>query len=291
MVWHNSSIGKIRRIGNFPLKISGIYYCNNCVFPFTGQENVCRLLEVSLRLRSAAKRCEDRIDGIPMNIPFPNVIFKTPGTKIAVAGDLPRDTIAFYFHPEDEILLREWGLIPDEPFWPIQLSENLLHLIAEFRYLLGRFTIRGMVDQLDWVCLQIIREVCFQRVSDEYQAAPESRIREAALYLQHHFEQKISCDAVASRFGFSHSGFFREWRRHFDCSPQHYIMNFRLKAAALRLIQTDLPVAVIAAEVHYSSLTAFYQKFREKYGCSPQHFRLNAEFWKREFPDLNIPQK
>ena len=33
------------------------------------------------------------------------MIFKTPGMKIAVAGDLPRDTIAFYFQPAEEKLL------------------------------------------------------------------------------------------------------------------------------------------------------------------------------------------
>ena len=291
MFWHNSSIREIARAGNFPLKISGIYYCNNRIFPFTGKENVCRFLEVSLRLRSTARRCEDRINGTPMNIPFPNVLYKTPGMKIALAGDLPRDTIAFYFQPADEKLLREWGLIPDEPFWPIQLNENLLHLIAEFRHLLGRFTLHGIMDQLDWVCLQIIREVCFQRVSDERQSDPESRIMEAALYFQHHFDRKISCDTVASRFGFSHAGFFREWRKHFDCSPQHYIQNFRLKVAAFRLLQTSLPISAIAAEVHFSSLTAFHRKFREMFGVSPDHFRHDPERWEREFPDFNITGK
>ncbi|MBR4884323.1 MAG: helix-turn-helix transcriptional regulator [Lentisphaeria bacterium] len=284
-----TNIIDIPRQQHFPLKVGGIYYCDNRIVPFTGKALEISRFEVNLRLRSQASLCEDIIDGVPMNIPFPNVVFKRRGMKTALAGDLPRDAIAFYFDTEAEKILEKWDLIPPEPYWPIQLNLRLSALVAEFRDLFDCYTLSGMADRLDWVCLQIMREVLFQRQPEQTDNKPATRIQKAALFLQNHYDQPLNCDAVASRFGFSHAAFFREWKKHFTLSPQKMIAEYRLKAAAVRLLQTDLPIAEIVKEVHFSSLTSFHRKFQEKFGISPKVFRSNPEKTKRDFPELDLP--
>lgn len=287
MAWTSPYIGELQRQGNFPFRVCGLFYCCNTYFR-NSTPSVCRFFEVSLRLDSDAPRCDDLIDGVEMRIPFPNTVFKRVGTKISLAGERPRDTIAFSFDQQGEELLRSWGMIPEELFWPVRLTDELQRLIAQWREMVRCYTVDGMIDQLDWVCLQIIRELLLQRHSEKVSDLPEQRIKEAALYMLHHYDRELNCDEVASKFGFSHAAFFREWRRFFDLSPKSYVLEFRLKAAARLLLHTSAPVARIVKEVHFSGATAFHRKFRERFGVTPDTFRRTPESWMKKFPELEL---
>ncbi|MBQ7696349.1 MAG: hypothetical protein IJT50_14640 [Lentisphaeria bacterium] len=147
MAWQSQDIGKLPRQDAFPLRLEGVFYCNNSRFPFTGRAHVCKFFEISLRLRSESRRCEDLLDGRPMDIPFPNIVFKRPGMKVALAGDLPRDTLSFMYSPRSEEVLRGWNLIPKESFLPFRLTERLQELVEELRSRLMKCRgIRGVHD-------------------------------------------------------------------------------------------------------------------------------------------------
>lgn len=286
MAWTSPYIGDFPRKGNFPIRVSSVFYCDNACFRNGGKGVICKSFEVSLRLHSAAPRCLDKLDDRVMDIAFPNAVFKKPGMKVALAGEQPRDTVAFNFDREQVELLSRWGLIPEEDFWEIRLTEELTRLVTQMRHLVACYTVGDMIDQLDWVCLQIMRELVFQRHPDPLWHSSESRIKEAALYLLHHYDREINCDEVASRFGFSHAAFFREWKRFFDVSPKNYVLEYRLQEAARRLAATSVPVTDIVREVHFSGVTAFYRKFKERYGVTPDFFRKDQERQKMEFPEF-----
>lgn len=273
MEWISPYIGNFPRKRNFPIRVSSVFYCNNVFFRSKDKITVCNSFEVSVRLYSEAHCCMDRLNGKAMNISFPNTVFKKPGMKIYLAGDLPRDTIAFSFDREQVELLESWGLIPEEDFWEIRLTNELTRLVTQMRHLVDCYTVGDMIDQLDWVCLQIMRELVYQRHPETVRDSPENRIKEAALYMLHRYDREVNCDEVASRFGFSHAAFFREWKRFFDISPKNYVLEYRLQEAARRLSQTNLPVTDIVKEVHFSGVTAFYRKFKERYGMTPDSFR------------------
>ena len=98
MWWTSPSMSEIPRRSDFPLKVAHVYFCNDLRFstPPSATFEIVRF-EVSLRLRSDALICEDLIDGKKISMPFPHVVFKRPGIKCILAGDLPRDTIAFNY--------------------------------------------------------------------------------------------------------------------------------------------------------------------------------------------------
>ena len=294
MVWMSPYIGNFTRKGNFPIRVSSVFYCDDACFRNNGKGVICKSFEVSLRLGSEASRCMDRLDDRVMDIPFPNTVFKKPGMNIALAGDLPRDTIAFNFDHEQMELLDSWGLIPQKDFWEIRLTEELTRMVTRMRHLMVRYTVGDMIDHLDWLCLQIMRELVFQCHPAPQWNTPESRIKEAALYMLHHYDREINCDEVAARFGFSHAAFFREWKNFFEVSPKNYVLDYRLQKAARRLAETSVPVTDIVREVHFSGVTAFYRKFKKRYGMTPDFFRRNPDRQKMEFPDFEYssePQK
>lgn len=288
MEWINSAVADIPRLSKFPLNVSTVYFCSNALFPSAGNSFfLIKTFEVSLRLNSKAEICEDIIDNRKISLPFPHVVFKYPGLRCSLAGDLPRDTISFSYNAENFSLLQAWGLIPDEICWQISLNGSLPELVEKFRHLCRSLTVNGVCDQLDWVCFQILQELRFSRQYDQTSSMdPESRIRKAAIYFQQHCNRSLSVEEVAKRFGFSRAGFFREWKRIYPGSPKEHILQSRLEMAALRLIRSNLSVAYIAEEVNFSGLSAFYRKFQEHFGVSPAEFRKNPELWRKVLPDV-----
>ena len=184
----------------------------------------------------------------------------------------PRNTISFSYEAKDCDLLREWNLIPDEKFWQITMEPKLEALISQWRSLLRCYTSDGVIDQLDWVCFQILRELVFLR-RNPIEEDSSGRIRNAALYLEQHHDRKINCDVIAEKFGFSHASFFRHWKMQFGVSPQEYLKNYRLEISKRRLDYTQLPVADIVREIHFSSIAAFHREFKKRYGLTPNQYR------------------
>lgn len=287
MEWLNTAISRMKRQSGFPLRISKVYFCTDAKFPAVNAEFITSTFEVSLRLSSESSVCEDVIGGRKIALPFPHVVFKHPGVKCILAGDLPRSTISFSYDADACKLLKEWKLIPDEYFWPISYSGMMAGLVEKFRQLCLSLTIDGTSDQLDWVCFQILQELLFARLQQENLTPDaENRIRKAAIYFQHHCNRSLTVEEVARRFGFSRAVFFREWKRIFHESPKEHILKSRLEMAALRLIRSNLSVADIVDEVNFSGVTAFYAKFQEHFGVSPGEFRKNRKLWNKIIPDI-----
>ena len=270
MEWIKHDLKKIPRQSNFPLQISSVYYCYDCVFH--RQKRTMSDFEVSLRLGCSANLCRDLVDGTPINLPYPHTVFKVPGMETCIGEGNPRNIISFTYGAADCELLRKWDLIPEEKYWQIELDSKMEDLISNWRRLLLCCTSEGMIDQLDWICFQILRELLFFR-QKPLEEKPAERIRKASLYLEQHYDKKINCDVLAAKFGFSHASFFRHWKMQFDCSPQEYLRNYRLKIAGLRLARTKLSIAEIVREVHFSSIAAFHRDFKVFYGKTPAQFR------------------
>lgn len=278
MEWTSPDLSKLQRQTNFPLKIAGAYYCNDSIF--LSNRHIVSRYEICIRLDNGTDICRDLINGVPMNIRYPHAVFKYPGMETVITDPLPRNTISFWYTAEQTDLLRSWNFVPEKKFMEITIDENFEKLISRFRHLLICYTSGNMIDHLDWVCFQILRELIFSQQTTVLQSE-NNKLEEAALYFQHHYDRRINCDAVAAKFGFSHATFFRQWKEHFTISPQEYLRRYRLKTAALRLIQTSLPIADIVKEIHYASLTAFHKDFKSFSGVTPAVFRRSRHLHSR----------
>ena len=130
MEWVSQDLRKIPRQSNFPLQVTSVYYCNDCVFLNT--QRTMPHFEVSLRLaREASEPCCDLVDGKPINLPWPHTVFKVPGMNTCLEDNKPRNTISFSYEARDCDLLRQWNLIPEEKFWQINIDTKLEELIAD----------------------------------------------------------------------------------------------------------------------------------------------------------------
>ena len=121
----------------------------------------------------------------------------------------------------------------------------------------------------------------FSRAADAPQALPEKNVvgeRMAVFlrYIEQHYPQPISLDALAASAHVSKSECLRCFRASLQTAPYRYLMEYRLCRAAELLRHTQLPVGEIAAAVGFGQPSHFGKCFREKTGLSPGAYRRGA---------------
>ena len=83
-------------------------------------------------------------------------------------------------------------------------------------------------------------------------------------------------ESLAAAVAMSRSAFSARFTKLVGVSPGRYLADWRMQLARTRLIDSDEPVAVIAAGLGYRSEAAFCRAFRRTFAASPGSLRLAA---------------
>lgn len=260
------------RRNRFPFRVEQIYYCRNMLFP---EEEPRRWpgFEMCLRLSSDTDFTEDVVDGKILKLPYPNVVWRLPGSAWSRPRSSIRNSIAFSYTPEVPEKLEPLGMKVEELAWSFVMTSELEALIAKFRKTIDNLYTPGMADVLDWVCFSLMGTLRLQENRPQVVQTMENRIRNISLWFQTHFAEKIDLDEVAAANGMSRDHFYKSWKKSFDTTPAQYINHLRLEAAARRLRETDIAIGSIIQEVHFAGEYMFYKCFRQKYGMTPAEYR------------------
>lgn len=101
----------------------------------------------------------------------------------------------------------------------------------------------------------------------------EMRINKVFQYVQHHFKTKMSITKVASLIHLSESAFCKFFKKVSSKTFSDYVNDIRIAHASGLLTETDKPIATIAFESGFESLTYFNRVFKRKKGISPKEYR------------------
>lgn len=107
-------------------------------------------------------------------------------------------------------------------------------------------------------------------------ARDRRRVQAAVQHIEMHFDEPCSLQSLADMVGLSRFHFVRMFGAVAGQSPNQYLINTRMRAAAERLITTKTPIAQIAFEVGFNDISHFYACFREAFACTPRQWRLRA---------------
>lgn len=99
------------------------------------------------------------------------------------------------------------------------------------------------------------------------------RLEELLMLLAEHPERELSRREMAERLCVSESTLQRLFRSRTGYSPHDYLMQLRLKKAAVLLLESELPVSEVAAESGFSDSNYFCRCFRRHAKCPPLEFR------------------
>jgi len=94
-----------------------------------------------------------------------------------------------------------------------------------------------------------------------------------ALYLRQNYKNNISYEALGEAINYNPTYISRCMKKVFHCTPLEYLKRFRIEKAKNLLINTDLPISVIAEEVGFSNISYFIKCFSEYEKLTPKAFR------------------
>ena len=88
--------------------------------------------------------------------------------------------------------------------------------------------------------------------------------------------EPLDLDRLASVAATSKYHFLRIFRRAVGLTPYQFLLNTRLRQAALRLLATPDAVSAIAYDTGFGDLSTFNAAFRDRFGASPLAFRRSG---------------
>ncbi|REK75781.1 AraC family transcriptional regulator [Paenibacillus paeoniae] len=97
-----------------------------------------------------------------------------------------------------------------------------------------------------------------------------------ARYINEHYDEAISMDALSSLFHYSAHYLVRVFKRKYECSPNEYLIRTRMHYARLRLAGTEVPIKQVAESVGYTDMYYFSKLFKKVTGLTPSQFKVQS---------------
>ncbi len=102
-------------------------------------------------------------------------------------------------------------------------------------------------------------------------------VKHAMEYMEHHYREKIKINELAEYIGINRSYLTNMFKKTIGCSPQEYLVEFRMEKAKNLLKNTDMQINAVAEAVGYPDQLAFSKMFRLYTNMSPKAFRQTKE--------------
>ena len=97
----------------------------------------------------------------------------------------------------------------------------------------------------------------------------DDSIKQAQLYIENNFEEKLTIDEIASIVKASGRSFLRRFKIATSNTPLEYIQRVKIEAAKKRLESSSLNIQEVMYGVGYNDEKAFRNTFRKYTGLSP----------------------
>ncbi len=95
-------------------------------------------------------------------------------------------------------------------------------------------------------------------------------------YIEDHYNEDIHISEIANNYFISPQYLSRRFKQQTGYSPKQYLTNVRLAKAKSLLINTTLPITVIANQCGFNDVNNFIRFFREREHTTPNKFRSKS---------------
>ncbi|WP_114855310.1 AraC family transcriptional regulator [Brachybacterium sp. YJGR34] len=128
-------------------------------------------------------------------------------------------------------------------------------------------------DELRLLLTQLLLVLLRQQEVDAATAARETRMARVVRHLHDHYTEHVELEELAEQFYVSRHHLSREFRRLTGTTVISYVNDLRVDQARRLLIESDLPIARIAEDVGFGTVTHFNRVFRDRTGTTPRRVR------------------
>ncbi len=105
---------------------------------------------------------------------------------------------------------------------------------------------------------------------------PCESVYPAIHYIRENYAKQFAMEELAKINNYSINHFRKLFREQTGCTPLEYLINVRLKIAAVLLRSTDKSILEIAGETGFETLSSFNRHFKRKYRLSPSRWRADV---------------
>ncbi|EPP0238286.1 HTH-type transcriptional activator RhaS [Escherichia fergusonii] len=105
----------------------------------------------------------------------------------------------------------------------------------------------------------------------------DARLNHLIAWLEDHFAEAVSWEAIANRFALSLRTLHRQLKQHTGLTPQRYLNRLRLVKARHLLRHSDDSVTHIAFSCGFADSNHFSTLFRREFGWSPREIRQGRD--------------
>ena len=104
---------------------------------------------------------------------------------------------------------------------------------------------------------------------------PENIMRNIFDILQKNYRVGISLEDIASQCAMSYESLRKKFRFYFGCSISQYLIDLRINKSKVMLLNQNMSVKEVAAELGYCDTYAFSHQFKKRVGISPGKYVTN----------------
>ncbi len=105
-------------------------------------------------------------------------------------------------------------------------------------------------------------------------AQDHKRALDAARYIETHFPERCALATLAGLTQSSRYQLIRAFSAIMGQSPNQYLINTRIRAAAELLRTSPAPITQVALDVGFNDISHFYTCFKAAFGATPRKWRL-----------------
>ena len=145
---------------------------------------------------------------------------------------------------------------------------------ARFRALLMEYSMGGELSAS--ILSSMLKSLLLTLVRESRQSVAKATISLASAileYIQEHYRDEISYEALGEQFHMSPIYLNRIFKKHLKTSVHEYLLNYRINAAEAMLRSTSLAVKEIALAVGFADVSHFSKSFKRITGYSPKEYR------------------
>lgn len=177
--------------------------------------------------------------------------------------------------PETRVLLR---IIPER--WQSEALRALMDVLLaqqKVKHLPELSCVPGAVCAILNLLAQAYYAMPLNVAVLEVMTGYNSNIRRCIRYVDEHFREKLSAEALARQFGMSRAALCGAFPQYAGMSIHKYIIRKRILEAQLQIrTKPGLPISQVAQEVGYEDESTFYRNFRRLTGMSPADYRCRC---------------
>lgn len=173
-----------------------------------------------------------------------------------------------------EPLLRD-NLIPFAVFFANKEEDRpFLSLISEFQKLVGE-----RADGYELLCKATLCRIwylLYQKAKEGQSICPDRgvmAVKDAIAYMEAHYAERLTLDALAEVCNFSRSEFCRIFRRFTGRTPFEYLQHLRVRRSLPLLQDRSLSVTQVAERAGFAGASYYAEVFRRYMNLSPLQYR------------------